>query len=171
MSKYHLMNVRILPISIIADRWSEEAEIERSIIEQELRLSVLNRKRFDRGLELLPHIPAEKLWPSATERLDREHIEWFCTKQKNWPLPEFWFGKQIKEKGKSGRPPLNRDAIVQEFRSRRATGLAHNRQSEEARHLSAWFRRERPNEKPPADGTIQNWIRAVEKELQLPPQN
>ncbi len=173
MDKFHLMNVRVLPISVIAEKWAEEtSDVGRDVIEQELRISILNKRRYDRGLVgLIPHIPAEKVWPPASTRIDQDHIRWFCNKQKNWPLPEFWFGKQIKPRKKPGRPPLNKSAIVQEYELRKANGEAKKEKTAEAKHLAAWFSRTHPSESAPETGTIENWLSEVDPRSPKLPQN
>lgn len=158
------MEVRVLPIRIIAKLWAEEREMDQAILEQELRLSVINYPRYMRGKGLINPIPPKDEWPSADEVLDREHIYWFGRKQRGWPLPEFWFGPQPKEKRKPGRPPLNMNAIVQEFRRRLEAGEAKKFNTEEARDLCIWFAKAHPNEeKKPSIRYIENVIGKLQK--------
>lgn len=171
MKKFHLMEVRVLSINEIAERLAAESGIERAVLERELRISVLNRKRYLEGLGPMPVIPPEQEWPDATELIDHDHMYWFCKKQGNWPLPEFWFGEQPKEKGKPGRPPFDRGAIVQEYLRRKRDGQKMQLVSDEAKALKRWLSLVSPDQKCPSSGTIENWIRALEKEQQGRPQN
>ena len=133
MAKLHMMKVRALPIRVIAAKWAEETGEDYLPIETELRRSVLNIERVRQNLPLLEHVPLEPSLPPATIELDREHIKWFCAKQGNWPLPEFWFGKKIPERRKPGRPSLNKNAIVQEFKRLRLEHQLPNTKSAQAR--------------------------------------
>jgi hypothetical protein len=167
MARLPLHNVRWLSIREIAKYWADDAELDEETILRELQLSYINFRRIDAGQERVDALPPKAEMPEVEMLLTREHLLRFCDKQ-GWPVPEFWFGREIREKGFAGRPAKKKRAIVQELERRAAAGELRDSLADQARDLSKWAAEKFPHDEVASPRTIENNIREIFRNLRGP---
>lgn len=163
-----LNRVRWLSIEQIAKYWGDEVGCDPKIIQQELQLALLNLPRLAAGEQLLKEHPPHEHLPAVETPFSREDILRFCDKQ-GWPIPEFWFGRPIREKGYAGRPAKRKRAIVQELERLAAAGQLRDTLADQARDLSEWAADQFPHDEVATARTIENNIRERYHLLRGPP--
>jgi hypothetical protein len=131
--KSSLNKVRWLSLREIAEMWSKTSGIPESAMLRELRYGVINIKRLRVGESLLDLPPPDDELPDPDTRVDRQWLMEFCTKQEDWPKPEFWFGK-LDERGDRypGRPSV-KSAVLQELGDRALNHRIEDTLAEQAR--------------------------------------
>jgi hypothetical protein len=162
-----LHRVRWLSIEQIAKLWGDEVGYDPKIIQHELQLGLLNLPRIEAGLRPLDKLPPAEELPPIETHFSRDDIPKFCDKQ-GWPVPGFWFGREVREKGYAGRPAKKKRAILQELERRAQAGELHNRVRAEAQYLSEWAAEKFPDEEVATPRTIENNIRERHRQLCAP---
>jgi hypothetical protein len=129
--------VREMPILDIARLWYRELGMSQDLLENELRLAVINLARNWREEGFIDPAPPVDDRPPVTTLMSREQIWEFCEKQKGWPLPTFWFPREREEVRQRGRPS-HMGAILQELDRRAAVDQLEATMTEQARALNDW---------------------------------
>lgn len=165
MSRVPLHNVRVLTLREIAEMWAPEAEIPVSLMLRELRLAAVNIPRRSKGLDHIPPDTPDEELPNPDERVDREWLIQFCSKQ-GWEEPFFWRSEARDTDRYPGRPSIRR-AIVQKLEDRANSGQIADSLAEEARQLLAWAEESYRGDPgvPGKAASIENQIRDRYREL------
>jgi hypothetical protein len=117
--------------------------------------------------------PNDAELPDPDERVDREWLIEFCTKQ-GWRSPRFWSSRSNQNaQAYRGRPPYpDRVALERELRRRAAAGEMHQSSlAAEMRYLQNWATEAFPNDRPPALGTLEEAHRDLYWDLRGIPRN
>lgn len=135
--------MRILPISLIAEKWYQERTVglPQKVIEVELQRAHVNLApgRDWRAEGLVPVVEVYDLAsiPSSETEVTKDWVEEFSIKQ-GWPLPRFWFPEEAPPVRPRGRPSNNK-AILEELKARAERGELAGSVTDQARELRAWM--------------------------------
>lgn len=158
MPRISLERVRMLTLREIAEMWAPTAEIPVSLMLRELRYAVINIPRLKAGEGLFDVPPPDDQLPNPDERVDRQWLMEFCSKQ-GWSEPEFWSENIPIGPSFPGRSSIMR-AIVQELEYRAEQGQLELTLAEQARQLFQWALQSLPGKQIPKPLSIENGIRA-----------
>ena len=152
-------NIRVLTLREIAEMWSREAELPVSFMLRELRWATVNIPRLEQGLNLIPTDTPDEELPDPDERVDRDWLIEFCSKQ-GWEYPSFWQSSERETDRYPGRPTV-KPAILHELQARFEENRLETSLAKQSLVLLEWANSNYAGDPrlPSTERTVENQIR------------